>query len=226
LARQDIADAAGVSRTTIAAIETDAEISDSELDALFDAVDRLSSSWNPTRTESHPRLCVRCAVLTTTFRGKGWVCADCADNDVEPVMPLVRRGDWELYDTSKVFAGLRTWKVRQGEGPEYQVEARSPHGCFYACGEACVAMETKTARYAHELQKRFPAIRKVTHGDDGVCVLRMPADLFPAVAAYAGAYKKRVLSEEQKARLALIGAANRFPSVATGRPKETAHSGR
>lgn len=155
------------------------------------------------------QMCRRCAIDTREAElDRNGVCSACLRAGVRPVMPLVTQGDWERYDVSRIFAGLRTYKVRQGDGPEYQMEARSPCGCFYAAGEACVAFETKAGKTttANILLREFPRARRFVSGDDGVNVLHVPAAIFPAVAARVGAYRKRVLSPERKAALVLQAA--------------------
>ena len=118
-------------------------------------------------------------------------------------MPLVQRGEWELYDTARVFDGFRTWKVRQSpDAPDYQVEARSPKGPFYAAGEACVAFECRTGLMAGNLMREFPSIRLWSESDDGTRVLHMDPDTFRQVAARVHAYRKRVLSAEERQRRA------------------------
>jgi len=159
------------------------------------------------------RLCCRLVPVATL--DQSGACAGCLRDRVKAVMPLVMRGDWELYNTRRVFTGFRVFKVRQGEGPEYQEEARSPHGCFYAAGEAWVAFETKPGKpmLANRILQEFPEVRRFVSGDDGVNVLHMPAGVFPAVAARVRAYRKRVVTEEQRQRLKAAGAECRFQPV-------------
>lgn len=96
------------------------------------------------RSAERSRLCDRCAALTpeTDFPTKNWICPACLKNNVPCAMPLVKRGDWELYDIRKVFAGFRVFKVKQGDGPEYSVPKRQT-------GRRTMATGPRTARAIH-----------------------------------------------------------------------------
>lgn len=168
----------------------------------------LKTGRNPDVT----RLCRYCAAPhreTDYPEVTDWICQPCRERGILPIIPRVRAGEGQRYDTSTLFAGYRVFKVKlveKGEGAraEYETEVRSPSGVFYPVAEAAFAFETRTAKMANILLRKFPQARVQARGDDGAAVLIFQADLdlFRQVAQKVGAYKRRQVSDETRAKLA------------------------
>lgn len=160
------------------------------------------------------RMCRYCAAphRETEFPPEeGWICQPCRKRVTLPIIPRIRAGEGQRYDTSALFAGYRVFKVNwndKGEGAraEYETEVRSPAGVIYPIAEAAFAVETKTTQMTNILLRKFPQARVQARGDDGVAVLVFPADLdlFRNVAQKIGAYKRRSVTEASLAHLAAI----------------------
>lgn len=167
----------------------------------------------PTRSADVVRMCRLCAVplFETDYpsdldpKRDGWTCQGCTGSGVLPLLPLLKTGVGERYDTSMLFAGYRVFKVpEKGGRVEFETEVRSPAGVFYAAAEAAFAFECNNARMGNILRREFPEARLQSVGDDGVMVLVFPArlDLFRSVCRRVGAFKPRKVSQETKDRLA------------------------
>jgi hypothetical protein len=155
------------------------------------------------RSASIRRLCRLCAVPypETEYPAEGWTCQKCRDEGVQEVIPLKKCGDGERYDTAALFAGYRVFKQPKGERADYETEVRSPAGEVYACAGAAVALYTRSLQMANKLAREFSDAQIVTTGDDGRCVVRFPARLFPALAKRIGVFKPRQVSEEMRNQL-------------------------
>jgi hypothetical protein len=162
------------------------------------------------------RMCHLCAVPypETEYPEDGWTCRKCRDEGVQEVIPLKKCGEGERYDTTALFAGYRVFKVPKGERTDYETEVRSPAGEVYACGGAAVALYTRSLQMANKLAREFPAAQIVTTGDDGRCVVRFPAHLFPALAKRIGVFKPRQVSEEMRTQLVAARAKAKRPEKA------------
>ena len=147
-------------------------------------------------------MCLSCArmVFETDFSTSAWYCTDCIDKPA--AMPLTNHLGREQYDTRRVFAGLKTRWIAQGDSRlqrEQEVVCRL--GVMFACGENCVGFTSNATRTANKILEKFPEVRCFARSDDGNVTLHIPMESFEHVAVAVGVRKKKVLSEEHKAKL-------------------------
>ena len=115
-------------------------------------------------------------------------------------MPLITRLGREMYDTSRIFAGLKVKRIGQGDSVhQWEAEVPCRLGVFYAVAENCVGFQSRSGQTASRIMREVPGVRVWSRSDDGSVVLHLDVELFETVAAMVGVRRRRVLSPEQRA---------------------------